>query len=622
MISALATLTAAVLLGFILPGYLASILLGSRARFGSAFIISMLVLFYGVLGCDAAGLPITFPTVCVYEGVVTATLAWGVHRRIGWRAVRESIWPRSRKTEGGTAEKRVLLGCTVAAGVMMFLRYLVQPLSGADTPFRWDLLATQILGHGRMDFYPPLRPEDYRIYFFPDAIPPTVSIAYWWLYAAAGRHEPRLTVIAIVLQYACVIALTFRAATRLHSPRAGFLAAAILASSPLFYRALFIGQETGLTALSMAGMLFFLISSDGPRDVQSMVLAGLCGSLGALSREYGWMWIAIGAVVLAWQRQGWAAIAVFAATAAAVAAPWYVRTWVLTGDPFYPLAPGRLFRIATPVYSSFLEMRHELLGLGALSAENWGQLTRFLLLMAPLPLVLGPIVGACAPRRWGFLTLGALLLVAVWFQSVPYTEGGFLYSTRVLSAALVLLSPLTAFGLAAMSTRPRVGWLVTAAVVLCSAWMLVNALTFPVELDTIPLAGLPRIALHRQVFAYLETRLPGILGRVLPAGSRILGDDAYAHAALQGSPYELVPTWSPEVAFLFDPATEPREARRALLKRGIAAAFFGPQTAMSYFYSKYRYFAEDSRGWALLARSPETGYLLFALPDPGGAERP
>ena len=67
---------------------------------------------------------------------------------------------------------------------------------------------------------------------------------------------------------------------------------------------------------------------------------------------------------------------------------------------------------------------------------------------------------------------------------------------------------------------------------------------------------------------------------------------------------------------------EPREARRALLKRGIAAAFFGPQTAMSYFYSKYRYFAEDSRGWALLARSPETGYLLFALPDPGGAERP
>ncbi len=622
MIPAAARLTVAVILGFILPGYLASILLGSRARFGSAFIISLLILFYGVLGCDAAGLPITFARVCIYEAVVTAALAWGVHRRIGWRTVHERAWSRSRGTERVTAAERALLSCTVAAGVMMLLRYLVQPLSGVDAPFRWDFLAAQILSHARMDFYPPLRPDDYRIYFFPDAIPPTVSVAYWWLYAAVGRHEPRLTVIAVLLQYTCVSALTFRIAARLHSRGAGFLAAAILASSPLFYRALFIGQETGLTGLSMAAMLFFLVCSDGCRDVQSIVLAGLCASLGALSREYGWMWIAVGGVVLAWRRQGWAALAVFAATAAAVAAPWYVRTWVLTGDPFYPLAPGRLFRMATPVYSGFLKMHHELLGLGALSAENWGQLTRFLLLMAPLPLVLGPIVGACAPRRWGFLTLGALLLVAVWFQSVPYTEGGFLYSTRVLSAALVLLSLLTAFGLAAMSTRPRVGWLVTAAVVLCSAWMLVNALTFPVELDTIPLAGLPRIALHRQVFGYLETRLPGILGRVLPAGSRILSDDAYAHAALQGSPYELVPTWSPEVAFLFDPATEPREARRALLNRGITAALFGPQNAMSYFYSKYRYFAEDSRGWALLARSPETGYLLFALPDPGGAERP
>ena len=76
------------------------------------------------------------------------------------------------------------------------------------------------------------------------------------------------------------------------------------------------------------------------------------------------------------------------------------------------------------------------------------------------------------------------------------------------------------------------------------------------------------------------------------------------------------------MAFLFDPAIEPAKARRALLERGITAVFFGPQNAMTYFYSKYRYFVEDSRTWTLLARSPEMSYLLFALPDPGGPERP
>jgi len=66
----------------------------------------------------------------------------------------------------------------------------------------------------------------------------------------------------------------------------------------------------------------------------------------------------------------------------------------------------------------------------------------------------------------------------------------------------------------------------------------------------------------------------------------------------------------------FDPGIEPR-ARRMLLERRITAVFLGPRNSMTYFYSKYRYFPEDAPAWKLLARSPETGYLLFALPAPG-----
>jgi len=48
----------------------------------------------------------------------------------------------------------------------------------------------------------------------------------------------------------------------------------------------------------------------------------------------------------------------------------------------------------------------------------------------------------------------------------------------------------------------------------------------------------------------------------------------------------------------------------------------GRAPVLALLYSKYRYFVEDARTWMLLARSPETSYLLFALPDPGGPERP
>ena len=61
---------------------------------------------------------------------------------------------------------------------------------------------------------------------------------------------------------------------------------------------------------------------------------------------------------------------------------------------------------------------------------------------------------------------------------------------------------------------------------------------------TYSLYGPIRVAVNRQVFPYLESHLPAILARVLPGGGRILSDNYYAHAALQRSPYELVPTWS------------------------------------------------------------------------------
>jgi hypothetical protein len=80
----------------------------------------------------------------------------------------------------------------------------------------------------------------------------------------------------------------------------------------------------------------------------------------------------------------------------------------------------------------------------------------FFLIYAPFPLLAG-IPGAVSRfRERGYLAVIAPVLLAVWLQSVGYTSGGALPSTRVLSPVLVVLSILGA-GLLERLTR-RAPW--------------------------------------------------------------------------------------------------------------------------------------------------------------------
>src|SRR5262249_38174001 len=149
--------------------------------------------------------------------------------------------------------------------------------------------ARRLLTLGAFNFYPPLTPADFRTYFFVDGIPPLVSFTYWWLYASAGSHMPSLTSILVAAQFACTLAFTYGAASVVFSRRAGVLAAAGLAASPLYFRSLVLGQETGLTALSIAATIYFTVTARQSKDSRTMILAGLAASVCALSREYGWI---------------------------------------------------------------------------------------------------------------------------------------------------------------------------------------------------------------------------------------------------------------------------------------------------------------------------------------------
>ena len=607
----LATLLAACLLG-LLPGWGLATAARSPARPCAAFLLSLLVLFEGVLLLQLANVPIRFATVGVYE-LLTAAVALAVAaRRRGWRALlpHTSGMREAVADVLGAPHGRILAACVAVVGVVFAVRYVIQPLSGVDTSWRWDFLARQLLATEALDFYPPRTAEHFRMFFTPDAIPPLVSIAYWWLYASYGRAVPELTAIVVIAQYACAMGLAVRLATQLHSRRAGMLAAAILASSPLFYRATFIGQETGLTTAALAAVLLFAGAWPEGGRWRAPLLAGAAAGLGALAREYAWAWTAVGVLTLAWRRAGVLPVLALAATALAVAGPWYLRTWLLTGNPVYPLAVGPFDAFAlVPLYAgtqAFLRERLTRLP----SANDLATYAVFVWSVAPIAIPVGVAALVARLRRDWALVAAVAIAAALWLQSIPYTQAGFRHASRVLAPAALVLSVAAATAIARGSAR----WLrvATGAVCLATLWTLRNAAVYPSELDEVEWRDVPKVATSRTtyVFQVREKRLVAELQRLLPVGSRILSDDNYAYVASQGTGYEIVPFWSPEFAFLVDLRTSAEDADRRLRAGGVRALHMNVRSVVTEFYTHHPFFTATTLPWKAVVEL-DSGYALF-----------
>lgn len=603
---------------FVAPGYFLSRLLGSRAPWASALIVSLLVLFHGAFLAGVCGVPVRFGTVAAYLAAVSALAALAARRRA-------SPAPAAvpDKTDGRTARLgRVVFAAAGLIGACLLLRCALWPLTGFDTHWRWDFLARRVLELERFDFYPARTAQDFKVYPYAESIPPLVSFSYWWVYAAAGRHLAELTALLVVAQYAAVAWLTYRTGAVLFAKRAGLFAVIVLATSLLFYRALAIGQETGLTALSLIALTYFIASAGEGTDYRAMVLAGLSAALGALAREYGWAFLACGVVMLWWRRRGWREVAVFGLAACAVAGPWYLRTLLLTGNPLYS---NRLLGLpVNPVHAATIDFYREQLGVGR-PAFQWADLGRYLLSYAPAQLLLGPPAALAFARRHGYLGLAALLVVGLFLSSVGYTSGGANYAARVLAPALVLLSLPVGALLDRLHSRAAltVAGLLLAALFTRAA---VYAAIYPMTLTADPRAW-PQAALHRESGAPLpvgrEELLPQLLPEKLPdklptgAPTRILAENVFAHAALAGSGYDVVPVWSPEMAFLFDKGTDARAAHRRLWDLGVRAVVYNPISLNTHYLRRESPFFKDGPGgWEPLVALEGTQTVVYGLPPP------
>jgi len=582
--------------GLLLPGYLLGRIVRSPVPWLSAFLGSAVLLFYLMLALDTFRVPLG-PTSLAIGLVGLNGLLFLVSRKSRGAAtplVRSpeappvaAVYDRRNEVVSppgpvgahraplqspvsadvvGTALPRVkteICGCPsrprglawlwlLATGIglaAIAVRAVVEPLSGWDNLFRWDFLARQMLHLGTLSFYPPMTADDFVRYGWCDGIPPLVPILNFWSYLSAGQTAALATAPRVVGEAALLFYGVGRLARDFAGARAVWPARAALATSALLLWGVAMGQETGLTALTLVAMFVFLGAHGRSGGRADLFWAGLAAGAGALSREYGLVWPVLGLIVLAGQgglRAGWK---VFAASAILVGAPWYLRNWVLTGNPLYSHDLAGLF----PTNAAYVEyMRLVPHHNGIL--VNLDLLPAILLLLVTCSGLVGGLAawGAWKARRPAIpLVVGAAVVGAIWFWTMGQTSGGWYYSTRVLTPALALAAVLAGGPLARLAGWPK-------RIAACGLLLFAGDAAFrSLHLPNNPTPSL-RVLFSgrwrdfgRMVAA--RNALPWWDAFAARAGeSGIVVDQPDSFALLNARGAHTVPLTSPQVAFLFD----------------------------------------------------------------------
>lgn len=561
-----------------LPGWLVARRLQLPQPLFAGFIGGAVTLFTLVLAADAAHLTLSPRNAFIAWGALTATVL-----AVVWRGPAASS-PVAGQTRSSWREHGPLFLPLLPVVAVVVYRTTTQPLFGVDTVFRWNYLAEEMLARGTLGFYPPVIAADYEIYSWPDGIAPVVSSLYFWIYAVAGAARPAATAPLIWLQVGLVAAGVFAVARRMFSPRAGAFAVALAAGSPLLWWASAMGQETGLTALALLGLLLYLPASRETESTGAIVFAALAASLGALAREYALVLPVFGLALALTRRLTARAGGLFTLVALLATAPWYLRNAALTGNPLFNLGVGGWF----PVNDV-----HHWLNASYLAELGWDHLP------AEAPRLIAThcglaLLGAGAGFAYYFrtalpLAAAGLLFGVLWFASLGYTAAGFMYSLRVLSPALTVAAVLGGAALARFIPGRAALAAAALGLGLVATDAALRTLTLPANVYRVPPHEWPTVgrALHdyhrRPVYAELA-RVAG-RERMLVLGPNALLTRAGANT---------LPLWSPEVRFLFDPTLPPPEIARRLRTANIGFVLLNTGSVNERFLARSAFFRDPA----------------------------
>ena len=533
----------------IFPGWLLARKHGLLLPGLAGFIFGAVALVLVVQLLDAVGLGLSARTIFP---------AWAL---LGFGAILAGRRPAAapRRMEGEWRTDRLLLLPVVPAVVVVAYRAIAQPLSGIDTVFRWNFLAELMHARGNLAFYPPVSAADYTIYAWPDGIAPVVSSLYFWAYTLAGAARPVLTAPLVIFQFLLLLAAVYALARQLASPRAATMACALTACSPIVLWSAAMGQESALIALSLLAVLLYLPSSRESAGTAATLMAGLAAALGGLAREYGLAFIVFGLALGLARRLSARTLGLYLMAAMIGTLPWYGRNWLHTGNPLFNLDVAGFFPVNT-AHLRLMEIFQSSYGWAGLPPEGFRQFSTNCM-AAVAGVIAGILIG---PRRNLPLFAALLLVLCLWAVSLGYTAAGFTYALRVLTPGLLIAAVLGGIALARwVPARQYSGGLALALGIFAMDAAL-RALVLPANIYKVPppawldagraVQDYHQRPVYQQLSAYAGDRRILVLG---PA------------ALLNSHGARTVPLWSPEVAFLWDEAVTPAEARRRLTGNGI-----------------------------------------------------
>ena len=549
-----------ILAGLMLPGLTWAHAARWPLRWFAGGVISALGIFCALLVLTLCGVPVTRLSLMAWQSALAAGGAY-----CWWR--RRSMPAEPHAAIG--AEWWLALPALPLIGVAVW-RALWQPLSGADAGFRWNHLAELITRSGGLDHYPPLTGADFAYYFWPDGIAPLLSSSYAWTYLVAGSTAKSWTALPVLLQTAGLLLIVHALGRIWGGTRGGWLACALAGGTMLLQFSFNLGQETGLTALGVGGLAYYLLAWERTQRGDLLIPAAACAALAACAREYGLIFPVVAATWLLLARAGGRRTLAFAFGALALPAAWHLRNWIRTGNPLYAQDLAGIFTV-NPVFAAWMRGYVELYGEALRHWAGWREVGRLLALSA-LPAGLGLLAGAWCWRRLAGTRLVLALAAAAaacWIASVPYTAGGLFYSMRVLSPLLLLGCALGGATLAHwMPGRRHVAgvWLGSLLFGMDAALRALTIPENPYRLDprAWPTAG---YGLQRDFTQLIEPFLKSAAGTV---SGRVLSEVVVAPQVFGPRGVEVVPIWSPEVAFLFIAPGAGSEVVAHLRARGIS----------------------------------------------------